>query len=749
MKREILSFISFIAAATSWAQSAADYVNPFIGTSNYGATLPGPSVPMGMASMAPYNTFDMPGHKIHTDAGWCSTPYVYENRYVAGFTNVNLSGVGCPDFGSLLLMPTTGEAIVEASEYCSELSDQRAEAGYYSATVDRYGVLAEMTATERTTRSRYTYPAGTSNILFNIGLGLTNESGGMVRIVSEREIEGFRIMGGFCYNEPQSVVPVYFVVRLSKPAEIRYWKRLDRLKGIRHEWEPYSDKYKIYSLYSGEMAGDDIGAVFTFATEQDEQVEVSVGISYVSIENARENLDCEQNGRSFDELRSQARDKWNDALGRITVEGGTRDDRVIFYTALYHTYIHPNILNDVNGQYPSMVYRKKADSGSRDRLTMFSGWDVYRINAALMSLIDPERGDDMAASLMDMYRQSGNLPKFEIASGEFMVMEGDPAVPYLADLYMRGAVKSVPAEELYEAMRHNAFASGAGNRVRPDNDFYMEHGYVPYLKEYDSSVSQALEYYVADYALSRMALSLGHRDDYDELTERVAGYQKYFDKEHRLLRPVKPDGSYMEGFEPEEGKNFEPVNGFHEGCSWNYSFYVPYDIKGLAELMGGGDRFVEMLDRCFDEGHFDMSNEPDMGYPYYYSYIDGNGWRTQQRVRRLIREHYSDTPGGLPGNDDAGTMSAWLVFSMMGLYPTLPGTPDFVVSSPVFDKIAIKLDRRYYDNDELVIETHKDGTDDIYIKRVTVGGKPLDGLFVGQRELTSAGRMDVWLTDRH
>jgi len=746
MKRLFLSFMSFIATATSWAQSVADYVNPFIGTSNYGATVPGPSVPMGMTSMAPYNTFDMPGHKIHTDAGWCSTPYVYENRYVAGFTNVNLSGVGCPDFGSLLLMPTTGEAAVEASVYCSELSDQRAEAGYYSATLDRYGVRAEMTATERTTRSRYTYPAGTSNVLFNIGLGLTNESGGLVRIVSEREIEGFRMMGGFCYNEPQSVVPVYFVVRLSKPARIRYWKKLDSLGGIRHQWEPYSGRYKIYDLYAGDMAGDDIGAVFTFDTEQDEQVEASVGISYVSIENARENLDREQEGLSFDGLRSGARDKWNDVLGRITVEGGSHADKIMFYTALYHTYMHPNILSDVNGDYPSMVYRRKVNSGGRTRLTMFSGWDVYRLNAALMSLTDPARGDAMASSLMDMYRQSGNLPKFEIASGEFMVMEGDPAVPYLADLYMRGAARSISPEELYEAMRRNAFAPGAENRIRPDNDFYMEHGYVPYLKEYDSSVSQALEYYAADYALAQMARSLGRDDDYEALMKRVAGYKIYLDSEQRLLRPVKPDGSYMEGFDSMQGKNFEPVNGFHEGCSWNYSFYVPYDIKGLAGMMGGDDRFVEMLDKCFDEGHFDMSNEPDMGYPYYYSIIDGNGWRTQQRVRSLIREYYSATPGGLPGNDDAGTMSAWLVFSMMGIYPTLPGNPCFTVTSPVFDKITVKLDRRYYDRDELVIETHGKGP---YIKRVTVGGEPLEGLSVGQRELTSAGRMDVWLTGRH
>ncbi len=749
MIRKLITLILAVSCTTLWAQDAADYVNPFIGTSNYGVTMPGPVVPMGMVSMAPYNTFGMPGHRIQTDAGWCSTPFVYENKYIAGFTNVNLSGVGCPDFGSLLLMPTTGELKVEAKDYCSELGGQHAEAGYYSADITRYGVKAEMTTTERTSLSRYTYPAGTSNLLFNIGLGLTNESGGMARIVSDREIEGFKIMGGFCYNEPQSIVPVYFVVRLSKPAQIRYWKELDRLKGMRHDWDMFSGKYKIYTLYQGAMAGDNIGVAFTFPTTEGEQVEVSVGISYVSIENARENLDKEQKGQTFESIKSTAHRKWNDILGRIKVEGGTEDEKTVFYTALYHTYIHPNILNDVNGDYPSMVERKTVNSGTRNHLSMFSGWDVYRINAALMSLIDPDRGGDIARSLMEMYRQSGNLPKFEVASGEFMVMEGDPAIPYLADLYMRGAIKDISPEELYEAMRKNAFTPGAHNRVRPDNDFYMEHGYVPFLRKYDSSVSQALEYYVADHALARMALSLGKTDDYNALMKRVNGYKKYFDKDYCLLRPVNPDGTFMEGFNPTEGENFAPVNGFHEGTSWNYSFYVPYDIKGLARLMGGPKKFVEHLDKCFNDGRFDMTNEPDMGYPYYYSYFPGNEWRTQQRVRTLLKEHYKNTPDGLPGNDDTGTMSAWAVFSMMGLYPPVPGVAEFIITSPVFDKVTIELDPDYYPAGSLVIDTHGIAPGNVYVDRVTVGGKTLKGRFIDQKTLTSAKRIDIYLSDKH
>lgn len=737
----------FTLGSVTAQKTAADYVNPFIGTSNYGATQPGPIVPYGMVSMSPFNTIEMPGHKIHVNGPWCSTSFVWENKFVAGFTNVNLSGAGCPDFGSLLVMPTTGELKVDAQEYSSALENQVARAGYYSADVKKYGVKAEMTTTERTSISKYTFPAGESNILFNIGLGLTNETGGYAKIVSDREIEGYKMMGTLCYTEPQSIIPVYFVVRTNKPAEIKYWKKQDTLKGGRHSWDSFSGKYKIYTLYTREMAGDEIGVAFSFTTSEKEAVEVSVGVSYVSIENARENLNKEQSGKSFDNIAAQAHDSWNNVLSKVKVEGGSEDDKYIFYTALYHSFIHPNILQDVNGEYPAMVSGKTLKV-NHNRFTMFSGWDIYRINPALMSLVCPQRANDIVKSLLEMYHESGNLPKFEVNSQEFMVMQGDPAIPYIVDLYMRGMLNDVNVEELYDAMRKNAFTEGAKNRVRPDNDFYSANGYVPFLTPYDNSVSQALEYYIADWALAQLANKLGKSDDYNTLMTRAMGYKKYFDPKFALLRPVNSDGTYMEGFDPLQGENFVPVHGFHEGTSWNYSFYIPYDIMGLIKLHGGAKKFSANLQKCFDEGLFDMTNEPDMGYPYYFSYMKGDEWKTQQYVRGLLNKWYKNAPDGLPGNDDSGTMSAWGAFSLMGLYPPVPGEPNYIISSPTFEKITIELDPKYYKKSQLVIKGVNASEKNIYVKSIKVGGKPFKGYFITQEQLVNAGEIEIECTDK-
>ncbi|MFI3262923.1 MAG: GH92 family glycosyl hydrolase [Rikenellaceae bacterium] len=748
MKSIFLTAFSLFAVLTASAQKTpADYVNPFIGTSNFGATQPGPVVPYGMVSMSPFNTIEKPGHTIHVNGGWCSTPFVYENKFIAGFTNVNLSGVGCPDFGSLLLMPTTGELEVDYNKYCSEIENQVAKAGYYSADITKYNVKAEMTATERTTLSKYTFPAGQSNILLNIGLGLTNETGGTARIVSDREIEGYKLMGTFCYTKSQSIIPIYFVVRVNKPAEIKYWKKQDLLIGGRHDWDPYSGKYKVYTEYNREMAGDEIGVAFSFNTQDKEAIEVSVGVSYVSIENARENLNKEQHNTNFDKISAQAIESWNNVLSNVEVEGGTEDDKSIFYTALYHTYIHPNILQDVNGEYPAMSSGKTLKV-NHNRFTMFSGWDVYRINPALMSLVCPQRGNDMVKSLYEMYEESGNLPKFEIASQEFHVMQGDPAIPYIVDLYMRGMLNDMEAEELYEAMYKNAFTEGANNVVRPDNDFYAENGYLPILKPYDNTVSQALEYYIADWSLAQMAKKLGKTADYETLMTRSMGYKKYFDPTYCLLRPINPDGTFMEGFDPLQGENFAPVHGFHEGTSWNYSFYLPHDILGLIKLHGGNKKFTANLQKCFDEGLFDMTNEPDMGYPYYFSYIKGEEWRTQKMVRELLKKWYKNAPVGIPGNDDTGTMSAWGVFSLMGLYPPTPGEPNYIISSPTFDKITIKLDPKYYKNSELVIKGLNASDENIYIKSIKVGGKKYNSRFITHDALVNAGEIVIECTNQ-
>lgn len=732
----------FACTVVSAQQGNSRYVNPFIGTSNYGTTQPGPLVPQGMVSMSPYNTIPREGHKVHTDS-WCSTPYVWDNSWTIGFTQVNLSGVGCPDFGSLLLMPTAGSLEVDYQKYAKQLTHQKATAGYYSCMLGE--VKAEMTASARTTLSRYTFQAGQANVLFNIGQGLTTESGGYANIVSNDEIEGFKIMGDFCYGQPQAVVPVYFVVRASRPAEaVRYWKRAKVHNGAVKDWSAYSGTYKLYERFKRPMAGDDIGVAFSFNANDGEQIEFAVGISYVSIENARENLDKET--ASFDQLHSAAVAAWDKVLGVAEIKGGTEDQKVQFYTGLYHNWVHPNILSDVNGEYPEMQSGRtvKMEAG-KDKLTMFSGWDVYRISPFLASIFYPARQNQMVESMMQMYRQSGSLPKFEIAGQDFMVMEGDAALPYLTACYFLGLTRGVDTEELYQAMLKNALNE---TPVRGKQDFYNKNHYIPLRSKYDNSVSQALEYYIADWCLSQFASSLGKTSDAAMLKARAMGYKKYFDPKYALLRPVLENGEYMEGFNPREGENFAPVNGFHEGTSWNYSFAIPYDINGLIKMFGSDKRFVDSLQTCFTEGYFDMGNEPDMGYPYLFNYIKGSQWRTQYWVNECLNKYFGNKPGGLPGNDDAGTMSAWQNLSMMGIYPPCPGKPEYTFTTPVFDKITIQLDGSYYKNRELVIETVNRTPENIYIEKIEVGGKPYKSFFIGHAELMNAGTVKIYCTNK-
>lgn len=733
--------------ASAAEKSPAAYVNPFIGTSNFGTTQPGPVVPGGMVSMSPFTTWAHKDHKINTD-GWCSTPYVYENPWCIGFTQVNLSGVGCPDLGSLLLMPQAGGLEVDFKQYAAKLYEQKATAGYFSCLVGEDKVKSEMSSTKRTTISRYTFNAGQNNVLFNIGKGLSTESGCYAKKVSATEIEGFRLMGDFCYGAPQAVIPIYFVVRTSRAAEkVRYWKKQPALPGTVGQWSSYSDKYKLYEKYDRAIAGDEIGVAFSFNCTAGETIEVSVGVSYVSIENARENLNAEQPaGRSFDDICADATAQWNKALSVVSLQGGTEDQKVQFYTSLYHNWIHPNVLSDVNGDYPEMGSGRtvKMEQGV-EKLSMFSGWDVYRISPFIGALFYPERQQQMAHSLMQMYRQSGSLPKFEVLGQDFMVMEGDAALPYMVGCYMLGLTRGIDTDELYQALLKNALGE---TYVRGKQDFYNANHYIPLRSKYDNSVSQAVEYYIADWSLAQMALKIGRKADYEALMTRAKGYKNYFDASYGLMRPKLEDGTFMPNFNPLEGMNFESSNGFHEGSSWNYTFSIPYDIPGLIKLFGSPARFTDSLQACFEKGYFDMGNEPDMGYPYYFSYVKGQQWRTQYWVNECLNKYFGNRPGGLPGNDDAGTMSAWQMLSMMGIYPACPSRPDYIITTPTFDKVTIELDKRFYTNNELVIEAKNRSDKNIYIDRIELDGKPYKGYFITHELLAKSHNLTIYCTDK-
>lgn len=735
--KNILMGIALTSALFVSAQEPVDYVNPFVGTTNYGTTNPGAVVPQGMMSATPFNVMGSEDNKYDKDKQWWSTPYEVNNKYLTGFSHVNLSGVGCPDLGSLLLMPTSGELNVKYTQYGSEYTDEVAVPGYYSNMLTKYGIKCEMTATPRTSRARFTFHRGQGNLLMNLGEGLTNETGATVRFVNDREIEGSKLLGTFCYN-PQAVFPIYFVMRIDKaPATRGYWKLQRPMQGVEAEWDGYSGKYKLYTSYSKEMSGDDVGAWFTFDTTEGEAIEVSIGVSFVSIENARLNLETEQPaGTTFDQIRAQARKKWNEDLSRILVEGGTEEQKGVFYTALYHTMIHPNILQDVNGQYPQMEGDKILTT-DRNRYTVYSLWDTYRNFHQLMTLVYPERQMDMVRTMLDMYREHGWFPKWELYGRETLTMEGDPSIPVIVDTWMKG-LRDFDINLAYEGMYKSATTPGKDNLMRPDIDDYIAKGYCPLVEQYDNSVSHALEYYIADYSLYTLAKALGKTEDAKLFYDRSMGYKHYYCKEFGTLRPILPDGTFYGPFDPLQGANFEPSPGFHEGNSWNYTFYVPHDVKGLAKLMGGQKRFVNKLQMVFDKGYYDPANEPDIAYPYLFSYFKGEEWRTQKLVKELLAKHYTTKPNGLPGNEDTGTMSSWAIFSMMGFYPDCPGVPEYTLTTPTFDKITIKLDPAYWGTDKLVIR--KEGGDG-YIDQIRLGGKKYSKYRLTHEDLIHAGEI--------
>ncbi|WP_158850758.1 GH92 family glycosyl hydrolase [Algibacter sp. L1A34] len=736
MKNKLLIISILINVFILEAQEFTKFVNPFIGTSNFGATNPGAIAPRGMVSVSPFNVAGKQ-NTLEKDSRWLSNPYVNENTFLTGYSHVNLSGVGCPDLGVILLMPTTGELETNYLKYGSAYTNEIAKAGYYSNVLTRYKIKVETTATTRTGISRYTFPKGKSNILLNLGLGLTNEEGAAIKIVSPTEVEGIRTVGSFCYYKPEEAYPVYFVAKFSKPAEsFGVWKTPRKYKGAEAEWMPYNGKPRIMEGYRKEVLGDSIGSYFSYNFDKPTQVEVKIGVSYVSIENARDNLEKETQEFTFEDLQKQSESNWEKQLSKIKVEGGTLDDKTIFYTALYHTLIHPNILNDFNGEYPKMSTRETLKT-ENTRFTVFSFWDTYRNLHALMSLVYPKQQSDMVKSMLDIYDESGWLPKWELNATETTTMVGDPAGIILTDTYLKG-ITDFDVEKAYEAMVKSADAL-ENNPLRPGIKPYIEKGYL--TSQQIGSVSTTQEYNATDFSIALLAKSLGKKEDYKRFSKRSISYRSLFDKNLKLLRPRNADGSWYEPFDPLAGANFTKNIGFIEGNAWQYAFMVSHDIKGLMKLMGGQKAFSNQLQKVFSTNQFDMANEPDIAYPYLFNYVRGEEWRTQKMVNELMEKYFQNKPAGLPGNDDTGTMSAWLIYSMMGIYPVSPGEPIYTISTPVFDKITITLDSNYYKGETLVIE--KEGIKNGVINNIQLDGKTHKSYFINHSDLIKGSKLKI------
>ena len=745
-RKSILNVVVFTnICMSSYSKEPVDKVNPFIGTTNYGTTNPGPVLPNGMMSVSPFNVMGSDLNRFDKDSQWWSTPYTNINKFFTGYSHVNLSGVGCPEMGSLLLMPTSGELIVDYDEYGSEYTDEVATPGYYSNLLSKYNIKTEVSATTRTSIARFAFPKGQGNILLNLGEGLTNESGAWMRRVSETEVEGMKLLGTFCYN-PEAVFPIYFVMRISKaPETTGYWK-MQRQMGVEAQWDSTSGIRKLYSRYNRDIAGDDIGVYFTYNFEEGDTVEVQIGVSFVSTENARLNLDTEQKGFDFELVQNSAREAWSEALSRVIAQGGSDDQQTVFYTALYHALIHPNILNDVNGEYPQM---ESDNIGKTDdnRYTVFSLWDTYRNVHQMSTLLYPKRQLDIVRTMVGMYKEGGWFPRWELYSRETLTMEGDPAIPVIVDSWMKG-LRDFDVEVAYEAMIKSATTPGIDNFLRPDIDDYIGSGYIPLKSEFDNSVSHALEYYIADNALSKFAKALGKEDDAKRFYNQSLNYKRYYSPEYGVFRPILPNGEFLSPFNPKQGENFEAVPGFHEGSSWNYSFMVPHDVNGLIKMHGGNRKFTDKLQEVFDDKHYDPTNEPNIGYPFLFSYVKGEEWRTQKTTLMLLEKYFKNSTDGLPGNDDTGTMSTWAMFNMMGFYPDNATDPSYTFTTPVFDKITLNLDSFHYEGHSIEIETVRPSSKAIYIDRIEVDGKHYKSYRISHDELVKANKITFYLKER-
>lgn len=662
----------------------ATLVNTLIGTSNGGNTFPGAVLPWGMAHIAPHNT---------QSTGWSGSQYYFGNTYLYGFGQTHLSGVGCGDFSNITLTPTAGPLFTDSYKNRSRYANEVTQAGYYKVDLTSHKLTAELTATLRSTLSRYTFAGTQANLILNVTDGLSPSKEAYVKINSPYECEGWNHTGGFC--QEGNKYTIYFVAQFSQPAvSSGMWKNRDQYPGM---------------TKLGTTNGD-MGAWFTFGEmPAGGQILVKVGLSYVSIENARLNLQTEQPGWDFEKVKADAQNEWNKQLSRIEVSGGTTDEQTSFYTALYHALIHPNIIDDVNGQYPAMKSHKTKTVKNRHQYTVFSLWDTYRTLHPLLTLVYPEVQIDILHTMTDHVLEGGELPFWELAADETYVMNGDPAAIVVADSYVKGLTRFDLATA-YKAMKHSALDT-VNNRIRPMQKYYTRYNFIPYDDCGPDDrwgkrrmVSECLEYAYADFATAQIARALNDTATASYLMQRSNAFTYYFDPSTGLLRPRNKDLSWFEPFYPSSYKGSWSNPGFVEGNSWQYSFFVPHNIPGLMQQMGGPKTFADKLTQCFTDKNFTVDNEPDLAYPYLFNYVPGQENRTRELIAHLMEHEFLNAHNGLPGNDDAGTISAWYVFSALGFYPDCPGKPEYQLGIPLFNEARIKLNPAFYKGSEISIQ---------------------------------------------
>ena len=759
MKKLLAFAVLFLLSVGVQAQQMKDpirYVNPLIGTQKMGHTYPGATVPFGAVQLSP-DTDQQPhniGGKYNKDAYKYCAGYQYDDTSIVGFSHTHFSGTGHSDLGDFLIMPTVGELQLEpgnrddpSTGFRSKFShaNETAEPAYYKVLLEDNNILAEMTATTRVGMHQYTFPdSDNAHIVLDLMHGIYNYDDKnvwtFVRVENDRRIVGYRQTNGWARTRT-----VYFAMEFSKPFKSYGFRNFGK-EDYRGFWRKF-DQTRNFP----EMAGKQIRAYFDFDTTANEKIQTKFALSPVSTEGALRNLQAEIPHWDFERVKREGQAAWNRELGKIEVTALSEGDLVNFYTALYHTFLSPTVYMDVDGQYRGLDQNVHRANGFTN-YTTFSLWDTYRALHPLFNILQPKRDRDMVLSMLAHYDQSVHkmLPVWSHYANENWCMIGYHSVSVISDAIVKGNIEGIDANRALDAM-----AQTARTKYYDGLEYYMKMGFVPEDKS-SSSVSKTLEYAYDDWCIAQAAKTLGRTEIYNEFIKRSDNWRNVFDGESGFMRPRMSDGRFRDKFDPLQTHD----QGFIEGNAWNYSLYVPHQPEELIEVMGGKAKFTKYLDELFtmhlpDEffaeteditregiiGNYVHGNEPSHHVAYLYNWTD-EPWKTQERVRMIMKNQYRPAPDGLGGNDDCGQMSAWYLFTALGFYPVAPGSDQYAIGSPIVKSAKITLEN----GKTLEIEAVGQSDTNVYVDRVELNGEPINRRYLTHAEIINGGKITYYMT---
>ncbi|MGN6193799.1 MAG: GH92 family glycosyl hydrolase [Ginsengibacter sp.] len=751
--------IFFTASAQSQkAQNLVQYVNPIIGTERMGHTFPGATVPFGMVQLSPDTDtipYETNGHYNPDVYKYCAG-YQYDDKTIVGFSHTHFSGTGHSDLGDFLIMPTVGKLQLNpgtadnpGSGFRSRYSHKTevAEADYYKVKLEDYNILAELTTTARVGFHQYTFPkTDSAHVILDLMSGIYNYPDKnvwtFIRVVNDSLITGYRQTSGWARTRT-----LYFAMQFSKPFIEYGSKDFGKREPYRGFWGKFDPRKNFPAL-----AGRQLRMYFNFKTNEGEKIKIKFALSPVSQQNALNNMRTEIPGWDFEKIKEKGQEQWNKELNKIVIDAD-KDEKINFYTAMYHAFINPTIYMDENGDYKGLDQNVHKAKGFTN-YTTFSLWDTYRALHPLFNIIQPKRNSDMIKSMLAHYDQSvmHMLPIWSNSANENWCMTGYHAVAVIADAVIKGNTPFDANKAL------DACVTTAHHRSYDGIGLYEDMGYIPVDKN-GTGTSTTLEYAYDDWAIAQMAKKLNRMNIYKEFMKRSESYKNVFDPSVGFMRGRLSDGSWEKDFDPLSTSG----QGFIEGNSWNYSLFVPQDPASLIQLMGGKKKFTHYLDTLFTMhlpdkffaeteditrdgiiGGYVHGNEPSHHVAYLYNWTD-EPWKTQETVRMILKNQYHTGADGLGGNDDTGQMSAWYIFSTIGFYPVAPGSDVYQIGSPAVNAATLHLEN----GKTFSIEAKNQSDKNVFVQKIELNGKPLNRLYITHSEIMNGGKLAFFMTDKH